>query len=72
MVPAEQVAAFDKEMSAAGADHRVISYAGAKHSFTNPDADEYAKQFNIPVGYNETADRESWNEMKIFLSGLFN
>src|SRR5204863_9918297 len=31
MVPADAVAAFEKEMTAAGAKYRVITYAGAKH-----------------------------------------
>ena len=39
MVPPEAVAAFEKEMKAAGARLQVITYPGAKHSFTNPDAD---------------------------------
>jgi len=37
-VSAEEVAAFKKEMAAAGADLTFIAYPGAKHGFTNPDA----------------------------------
>ena len=71
MVPADQVTAFEQEMKTAGADYRVVVYPGALHSFTNPDADEYSKKFGIPVGYNEAADKGSWNEMKVFFSGVF-
>jgi dienelactone hydrolase len=39
----EQIETFKKEMTAAGADFRFISYPGAQHSFTNPDADEMTK-----------------------------
>jgi dienelactone hydrolase len=67
----EQVAAFKKEMEAAGVDYRFISYPGAKHAFTNPDADAAAKEFNLPIGYNAAADRESWEEMKKFLTAIF-
>jgi dienelactone hydrolase len=66
-VPAEQIEAFKKEMTSAGADFRFISYPGAIHSFTNPEADAYAKKFNIRVGYNKEADIKSWNELKKFL-----
>lgn len=69
--PPDQVAAFEKEMKAAGADFRVISYPGAKHAFTNPDSDANAKKFNLPLGYNAEADRKSWEEMKRFFSKIF-
>jgi dienelactone hydrolase len=70
-VPPEQVEAFTKEMKAAGADFRVISYPGAVHSFTNPDATELGKKFNMPIAYNAKADKESWSEMKGFLNKIF-
>jgi dienelactone hydrolase len=70
-VTPEQVEAFKKEMKNAGADFRFISYAGAMHSFTNPDADEYAKKFNLPLGYNAEADKKSWAELKKFLKMIF-
>src|SRR5947207_9678403 len=41
MVPATAVAAFEQEMKAAGASYRLIRYPGAKHAFTNPDADKF-------------------------------
>jgi dienelactone hydrolase len=65
-VPPEQVEQFKKEMDAARADYRVIAYPGAKHSFTNPEADEFGKQFNLPLAYNEEADHASWKEMQEF------
>jgi dienelactone hydrolase len=70
-VPPEQVAAFKQEMTAARADFRVIEYPGAKHSFTNPDADELAKKFGMPIAYNADADRQSWDELKKFLKEVF-
>jgi len=67
----EQVEAFKQEMKAAGVDYRFISYPGAVHSFTNPDADTYARKYNLPLGYNAGADRKSWEELKRFLRALF-
>jgi dienelactone hydrolase len=70
-ITAEQIADFLKEMGAARADFRFINYPGAKHSFTNPDADEFAKKFGMPVAYNAVADRSSWEELKGFLADVF-
>ncbi|MBI4847008.1 MAG: dienelactone hydrolase family protein [Nitrospirae bacterium] len=70
-VTPEQIDAFKKEMKAAGADSKFISYPGAVHSFTNPDADMYAKKFNLLLGYNANADKKSWSELKKFLKAIF-
>lgn len=55
-----QIEAFQKEMKAAEADFRIIVYPGATHSFTNPEADGYAKKFHMPIAYNASADKKSW------------
>jgi dienelactone hydrolase len=70
-VTPEQVEAFKHEMKAAGADFRFIAYPGAVHSFTNPEADTYAKKFNIPIAYNKEADKKSWEELRKFLDMIF-
>jgi dienelactone hydrolase len=62
---------FFQEMKKAGVDFKFVSYPGAKHSFTNPDADTYAKKFNLPLGYNAEADRRSWQDMQDFLEESF-
>jgi dienelactone hydrolase len=67
----EQIETFKKEMNSAGVDYRFINYPGAKHSFTNPEADELGKKFNMPIGYNAEADKKSWNELKGFLKKIF-
>jgi dienelactone hydrolase len=71
LISPEQIEAFHKEMKAAGVDYTFISYPGAKHSFTNPGADIYAQKFNMPIGYNEDADRKSWQDMQDFLKVSF-
>lgn len=67
----EQIEAFEREMKSAGADFRFISYPGALHSFTNPEATELGKKFNMPIAYNAEADRKSWVELKEFLKNIF-
>ncbi|MDP2143004.1 MAG: dienelactone hydrolase family protein [Gallionella sp.] len=68
MIPAAQVDAFRQEMENAGVNYQVVSYPGVLHSFTNPDADEYAKKFNLPVAYNAEADKDSWAQLQAFLA----
>jgi dienelactone hydrolase len=70
-VPQEQIDAFKKEMDTAGADYELVIYPGVKHSFTNPDADKYGKQFELPLEYNKEADEKSWAQMKEFLKSVF-
>jgi dienelactone hydrolase len=70
-VPKEAVKGFRQEMDSAGVDYTLISYAGAKHSFTNPNADVNGKKFNLPLAYNKKADEESWNAMKDFFRRVF-
>jgi len=67
-IPAEQVAAFETEMKAAQVDYQLISYPGAKHSFTNPEADGFAERFGMPVAYDKAADTDSWKRMTKFLN----
>jgi dienelactone hydrolase len=69
--PPEQVEAFKKEMDAAGADYEFIAYEGAKHAFTNPAATEKGKEFNLPLEYNEKADKESWAALEKLLDEVF-
>ncbi len=71
MIPPEQVAAFREEMTRAGASYRYVGYPGVKHSFTNPDADMYAKKFNLPLAYDRKADQDSWGQTLAFLKKIF-
>jgi dienelactone hydrolase len=70
-IPPEQVKAFEEEMKSIGADYRLISYSGSKHSFTNPEADRLGKEFNLPLQYDADADKRSWDELSKFLKELF-
>ncbi len=70
-IPAAQVAAFRQEMDKAGVTYKVVTYPGAKHSFTNPDADKYGQEFKLPLAYNAAADKASWEEGLAFLADAF-
>ncbi|MFN8180048.1 MAG: dienelactone hydrolase family protein [bacterium] len=67
-VPADQVAAFETEMKAAGANYQVLHYAGAKHSFTNPDAATYGME---QLAYDADADKKSWAAMLKMFKDVF-
>ena len=69
--PPEHITKFKAEMMDEGADLLFITYEGASHSFTNPDADIFAEKFNLPLAYNEVADKKSWQELKGFLEKVF-
>lgn len=60
MVSAEAIEAFKKEMTDAGASFEFVNLPGAKHSFTNPEAD---KRGMPALAYSAKADKQSWKEM---------
>ncbi len=70
-IPAKQVAAFRQEMENGGVTYDVVTYPGAKHSFTNPDADKLGKEFNLPMAYDAAADKDSWSKGMAFMAEAF-
>jgi dienelactone hydrolase len=70
-ISAESVETFKKEMKDADADLKYIAYEGATHAFSNPDATALGKKFNMPIAYNEKADKGSWSEMQKFFKSIF-
>ena len=56
-----------KQLEQAGADWQMNIYGGAKHSFTNPDADRFGKEFGLPLAYSKSADKASWKDLEAFL-----
>ena len=71
--PAQEVADFTRSMNDAKLDYQFISYAGAVHAFTNPDADAMAVANGLQgkIGYNAAADRRSWEHMRAFFTEIF-
>jgi len=62
---------FEKAMNDADVDYELISYPGALHAFSNPEADSTGKKFNMPIAYNKEADEKSWAEMQKFFKEIF-
>ena len=71
MVTMDDLTSFKSEMDVAGADYEVNLYAGAKHGFSNPGADENAGKYGIDVGYNAEADQASWQAMQSLFNKVF-
>lgn len=60
-VSEEELDQFHAQMKAADVDYVFVSYSGAVHAFTNPNADGYG----VPgVAYHAKADARSWEHMK--------
>lgn len=70
-ISADSIEDFHKEMNDASIDYQFESYPGAVHGFTNPGATELGKKFQIPLAYNEAADKKSWAAMKKLFSDVF-
>lgn len=70
-VTQDQIDAFKMEMDRAKVQYKFVSYEGAIHSFTNPASDSLGKKFNMPLAYNEKADKESWAEMQRIFNKVF-
>ncbi len=67
-VPADEVSAFQAEMSAAQADWQFVTYGGAVHAFTQQFAgDDPSKG----AAYNAKADERSWEDMQQFFAEIF-
>ncbi|MBG7022958.1 dienelactone hydrolase family protein [Pseudomonas aeruginosa] len=70
MVPTKDLAALKQELSAAGADYQVVIQDGARHGFTNPDADAH-QGHGLDIGYDRQADQRSWADLQAFLEDIF-
>ena len=73
MVTPQQVEAFKQEMAAAGADMTFVGIPGAKHGFTNPDADRlsHGEHGGPDIGYDKAADESAWRDMQTFFKQAF-
>lgn len=67
MVSMQAIEGLKKELDNADVDYTVDVYEGAKHGFTNPNADQRAKENGVDLGYDEKAAKASWDEMIAFM-----
>ena len=70
-IPASAIDALKKEMAGQKVNFKFENYPGAVHSFTNPDATEAGKKFNMPIAYNAAADKASWEDLQKFFKEIF-
>jgi len=70
-VTPEIIKKFEAEMRKAAARFKIVTYPGAWHSFTNPEADINGEKFNLPLAYSRQADLASWQEMQLFFKEIF-
>ena len=70
-VKPETLEAFKKQMKDAAVPMTFEAYEGAKHSFTDPRADELGKKFELPLEYNKAADARSWETLTAMLTEVF-
>ena len=67
----QSVDAFKSEMAGAKVDYRYLSYPGAVHAFTNPEATALGLKFKLPLAYDAQADQQSKAEAAKFFSSVF-
>ena len=60
----DYIGAMDKS----GLNWQMVLYGGAKHGFSDPNAAQYKME---EFAYNEAADRQSWDQVTLFLENLF-
>jgi dienelactone hydrolase len=71
MVSMDDLDGFRQEMDAAQADYEVLLLDGAKHGFSNPQADVNAEKYGIDLGYQLQADQQSWAAMQALFNKVF-
>jgi dienelactone hydrolase len=68
VVPTAQLDAFREILRQVGTHWQINIYGGAKHGFTNPEADKRG----VPaIGYDRVADAASWAAMTAFFADVF-
>ena len=67
MATPDDVMAFSKEMSAAGADWQLVAYGDTVHAFTNPGAQDKANG----MGYDPVVTRRAWAACEDLLGECF-
>ena len=67
-IPDQAIKSFREALDKAGVKYEFVSYPGAVHSFTVPDADKHQ---NPGMKYNKSADEDSWKRMVTLFADKF-
>jgi len=70
-VKKEQYEKFESDLKAANADYKVITYPGAVHAFTNPEATALGKKFKLPLRYDAKANKAAEAEASKMFAEVF-
>ena len=62
MVSTETLDRVHKNLKKAKVHYKLVNYKKAKHGFTNKEATKLGVKFNLPLAYNEKADKDSWEK----------
>ncbi len=71
MISEDDAEAFKAAVEMAGGYLDYRSFPGVLHAYTNPGADKLGQKFDLPLKYDEEADRASWERMKLFFAELY-
>lgn len=71
-VPQKDIDTLANQMKKAGADYTFIAYPNATHAFTNKNSTSTGQKYNIPIAYNEAADKKSWADFLKFVKKKVN
>jgi dienelactone hydrolase len=64
----EALSAYITALNASTIDWQLVAFGNTRHSFTNPDADQYGMS---GLAYSPSSDRRSWQYMKFFFKEIF-
>jgi dienelactone hydrolase len=67
-IPEDVIEKFRHVLDQTEVDWMMVYYAGARHSFTDPDADKHGVD---GMKYQKKADERSWDEMREFYKEIF-
>ena len=70
-VKKEQYTQLESDLNAAKADYKVVTYPGAVHAFTNPEATKLGKKFNLPLRYDAKANKAAEAEASKMFKEVF-
>ena len=70
-VKKEQYTQLESDLNAAKADYKVVTYPGAVHAFTNPEATKLGKKFNLPLRYDAKANKAAEAEASKMFATVF-
>ncbi|MEO7768542.1 MAG: dienelactone hydrolase family protein [Ferruginibacter sp.] len=71
LISEEDIKTFKDNLDAMKVPYTFKTYEGATHAFSNPAATATGKKFNMPIEYNEAADKQSWKDMQDFFKEIF-